>query len=98
MTAKAGAVRVKTKAFYANSAKLKKAEVWVCGLCNTGIDKSLKTPHPLSVCVDHILPWSKGGTDELSNLQLAHRKCNRLKSDDLYASAVMKQSGTLKRR
>lgn len=26
--------------------------------------------------LDHILPVSKGGTDFLDNLRLAHRKCN----------------------
>jgi HNH endonuclease len=31
--------------------------------------------------VDHILPVSKGGTDELNNLALACRACNLWKSD-----------------
>lgn len=31
--------------------------------------------------VDHKTPLAKGGTNELSNLQLAHLKCNRAKQD-----------------
>lgn len=55
----------------------------VCGICGQMIDKSLKYPHPMSATVDHIIPCAKGGSDELDNLQLAHRKCNRLKSDKM---------------
>ena len=87
--------RVKTKAFLANSATLKKADVWVCGLCNGEIDKSLRMPHPWSVSVDHKLPVAMGGGDEIENLQLAHRTCNRSKSADVYTDKVIKRSGTL---
>ncbi len=31
--------------------------------------------------VDHIIPFSKGGRTEMGNAQLAHRYCNRVKSD-----------------
>jgi hypothetical protein len=33
--------------------------------------------------VDHILPYSKGGSTDISNAQLAHRYCNRKKSDSI---------------
>ena len=33
--------------------------------------------------VDHKIPVSKGGTNELSNLQLSHLSCNRAKADML---------------
>lgn len=31
--------------------------------------------------VDHVIPWSKGGRTEISNGQLVHATCNRLKSN-----------------
>ena len=31
--------------------------------------------------VDHIIPYSKGGTTELTNAQLLHRLCNREKNN-----------------
>jgi len=41
----------------------------VCGLCSE--------PVPLSdVHIDHRLPRSLGGTDEIDNLQVAHSRCN----------------------
>lgn len=56
----------------------------VCGICGKPIDMSLKAPHPMSVCVDHIIPVSKGGhPSDIDNLQLAHWSCNRAKSDKL---------------
>ena len=56
----------------------------VCGICGKPVDFSLKFPHPLSPCIDHIIPVSKGGHPSvLANLQLAHMACNRLKSDKL---------------
>lgn len=56
----------------------------VCGICGKPVDKSLKFPHPLSPCIDHIIPIAKGGhPSDISNLQLAHWICNRQKSDKL---------------
>lgn len=56
----------------------------VCGICGKPVDFSYKYPHPLSPTVDHIIPVSKGGhPSDLANLQLAHRCCNRQKSDKL---------------
>ena len=56
----------------------------VCGICGKPVDFSYKYPHPLSPCIDHIIPIAKGGhPSDLSNLQLAHWTCNRQKSDKL---------------
>lgn len=60
----------------------------VCGICGKPVDKSLRWPHPLSACVDHIVPIDKGGhPSDLANLQLAHMCCNRQKSDKLTSNA-----------
>ena len=56
----------------------------VCGICGKPVDFSLKYPHPLSPCIDHIIPVAKGGhPSDISNLQLAHWCCNRQKSDKI---------------
>ena len=56
----------------------------VCGICGQPVDLTLKFPDPMSPTVDHIIPVSKGGhPSSLENLQLAHRWCNRQKSDKL---------------
>ena len=56
----------------------------VCGICGNPVDFSFKFPHPLSPCIDHIIPIAKGGhPSDIENLQLAHFCCNRQKSDKL---------------
>lgn len=54
-----------------------------CGICGTAVDLELRWPHELSLTVDHVVPVSAGGTDDDRNLQAAHWRCNRDKSDDL---------------
>lgn len=55
-----------------------------CGICGGSVDFRLKYPHPLSPCIDHIIPIAKGGhPSDIQNLQLAHWTCNRQKSDRL---------------
>lgn len=56
----------------------------ICGICGKPVDFSYKYPHPLSACVDHIIPVAKGGhPSDIENMQLAHWTCNRQKSDKL---------------
>lgn len=56
----------------------------VCGICGQTVDKSLKYPHPMAPCIDHIIPIDRGGhPSDIENLQLAHWKCNREKSNKL---------------
>lgn len=66
----------------------------ICGICGQPVDMSLKYPDPMSKTVDHIIPIAKGGhPSDLSNLQLAHRWCNRQKSDKLFATGFQKNLG-----
>lgn len=56
-----------------------------CGICGHPVDFSLKTPHPMSATIDHIVPIAKGGhPSDIDNLQLAHWTCNRQKSDKIF--------------
>ena len=64
----------------------------VCGICGKPVDFSLKYPHPLSPTIDHIIPLAKGGhPSDIDNLQLAHRCCNRQKSDKLVPKKEVSQ-------
>lgn len=70
-------------AFEKNKKKILATQT-VCGICGKPVDHSLKYPHPLSPCIDHIIPINKGGhPSDIENLQLAHWTCNRQKSDKL---------------
>jgi 5-methylcytosine-specific restriction endonuclease McrA len=55
---------------------------WVCQICGKRVNPNNKYPHPLSPSLDHIIPLSIGGTHEPRNVQLAHFRCNSLKSDN----------------
>lgn len=49
---------------------------WMCGLCNEPVDGSLHWNDDWAPSLDHIVPSSLGGSDDESNLRLAHRICN----------------------
>lgn len=72
------------RTLFEHNRKIILASQSVCGICGKPVDKSLKFPDPMSATVDHIIPLSKNGDPtDLDNLQLAHRYCNRMKSDRL---------------
>lgn len=54
-----------------------------CGICGEMIDMSLRHPDRMRASVDHVVPFSRGGTHAADNLQLSHLRCNSLKSDRL---------------
>lgn len=63
-----------------------------CGICGKEVDFAFKFPHPLSPCIDHIIPVARGGhPSDIGNLQLAHMCCNRQKSDKLTEKQVFEQ-------
>ena len=79
----AGRYGTQRGAFERNKKKIFQTQT-VCGICGKPVDFSLKYPHPLSACIDHIIPVAKGGhPSDLDNMQLAHWTCNRQKSDKL---------------
>jgi len=48
----------------------------LCRLCNTEIDLTLARNSRWGATIDHIVPLSLGGSDEIENMQLAHWICN----------------------
>lgn len=61
--------------------KIKTRLLWehgrYCAICG----KKIRTFDDLTV--DHIIPLSKGGKNEIENCQLAHKRCNSIKSDKM---------------
>ena len=85
-------------AFEKNKKKIYATQT-VCGICGKPVDFSVKYPHPLSPCIDHIIPISKGGhPSDLDNMQLAHWTCNRQKSDKLVERRATKGEETIGNR
>lgn len=65
----------------------------ICAICGKPVDFSIPYPHPLSACIDHIIPVSKGGhPSDINNMQLAHMTCNRQKSDKLIDDSRRRQT------
>lgn len=48
-----------------------------CFICGDVVDKSLPGNDPMGPSIDHLIPVSKGGTDDDENLYLAHLMCNK---------------------
>ena len=66
----------------------------LCAICGKPVDKSIRYPNPLSPSVDHIIPIARGGhPSDLSNLQLAHRICNRAKGTKLQQELAPQPAG-----
>ena len=85
-------------AFERNKKKIYATQT-VCGICGRPGDFALKYPHPLSACIDHIIPIAKGGhPSDIANLQLAHWCCNRQKSDKLFAGKAQQQEQPVSNR
>lgn len=66
--------RVTTKTHFITNLELYKKDEGICGICTEPVEIS-------NASIDHIVPVSKGGTHTWDNVQLAHYKCNMLKSN-----------------
>lgn len=49
---------------------------WRCGICGRRVNRKLKHPDPLCGSIDHVIPVSEGGTNDVWNLRLTHLRCN----------------------
>lgn len=56
---------------------------WTCHICEQSVNPLLPCNDKQGATVDHVMPLSRGGSDELDNLKLAHWICNVRKSNKL---------------
>lgn len=64
-----------------------------CDICGGEINTNIKWPDPLSPVADHIIPISKGGhPSDINNMRIVHNRCNRAKSNKLYAETNSKDN------
>ena len=56
---------------------------WVCSLCKSPVRPDEDVNHPRYPTLDHIVPRSRGGSDDPSNLRLACRQCNTLRGSNV---------------
>lgn len=62
-----------------------KRDGWTCHLCDEAIPQAAAWPDPLSLSIDHVIPLSKGGLHDPSNVKAAHLRCNVKKGDQVAA-------------
>jgi len=60
---------------------------WTCGICGELVDRTVRWPDPGQATLDHIVPVTRGGTNDPSNLRLAHMSCNRRRGNRMEAHA-----------
>ena len=58
---------------------------YICQYCG----KNMKD-HPRMICLDHVIPYSRGGTNRPDNLTTSCKKCNATKSDKTPTEAGLK--------
>ena len=68
-----------------------------CEICGGEINTNIKWPHPLSPVVDHIIPIKgpggiQGHPSDINNMRIVHNRCNRAKSNKLYAETKSKDN------
>lgn len=54
---------------------------WTCHICREPVNPLLPSNHREGASVDHVIPLSRGGSDEPENLKLSHWICNVRKSN-----------------
>lgn len=55
----------------------------ICFLCGLAMLPDTEQGNPLAFTLEHIIPKSKGGTNDLTNLSGSHSYCNNYKQDNL---------------
>lgn len=72
--------RQRTEANYADLEVFQR-DGWRCHICGELTDWTVPRTHPRGATIDHIVPLTKGGLDELGNVATAHHQCNIAKGN-----------------
>lgn len=59
-----------------------------CHICKAAVDMAARWPDPLSASLDHVVPLSRGGIHDPSNVRLAHLSCNVAKGNRVTEEAA----------
>lgn len=56
---------------------------WICRVagCGKPVDRTVGRRHPDGPTIDHVIPLSRGGKDDVTNVVTAHWRCNRAKGN-----------------
>jgi 5-methylcytosine-specific restriction endonuclease McrA len=57
-------------------AEIAERDGWRCHICRKRVGRSIAWPRTRSASLDHVVPLSKGGAHDPSNVRLAHLGCN----------------------
>lgn len=63
-----------------------------CNICLKPVNMSKSGLDPLGPTIDHLLPVSKGGTNDSTNLALAHRRCNTARGNRGHAQLLLEMT------
>jgi 5-methylcytosine-specific restriction endonuclease McrA len=58
-----------------------RADAGICHLCHLPVPANADPESDQAPTVDHLVTRSEGGSDDKSNLRLAHRRCNNIRQD-----------------
>lgn len=70
------AVRAPTKKRRKRTLFIGDRDGWVCWICHRAVEQGLHPSDPMHASLDHIIPRSQGGSNDVSNLRLCHHRCN----------------------
>lgn len=66
-----------------NASTVAARDGWMCWLCEGPVDPDAPVGSAGHGTVDHVVPRSRGGSNDPANLRLAHRRCNMARANHL---------------
>jgi 5-methylcytosine-specific restriction endonuclease McrA len=73
------AIRADTDLPKWTAAEIRKRDKGICQICLLPIPTNVKQHDQLALNIDHIIPISSGGSNDFSNVQATHKRCNAWK-------------------